>query len=122
MSTSRRSPGSRAEHYRQPTRGSCCIRHKGIVTEPPASRDGADRRRFPAWALLVGGGVLRDVRQVQQDGRHPTADHLVVLEPELLKDLPDVLLHRTLGEEQGLRDGRVALALGHAREDLSLAG
>src|SRR5215218_9110362 len=50
-------------------------------------------------------------RQEEQRGLHALADVVLRAEVELEEDRVDVLLDRSLGQEEGLRDGAVALAL-----------
>src|SRR4026208_830770 len=81
------------------------------------------RERTPACAEVgEPPGVLESasvaVAEVEQYGSDPSAHDLVVLERELLEDSADMLLDRSLREDQRLRDRGVALALGHLGQGL----
>src|SRR5436190_18373416 len=68
-------------------------------------------------APLAADSLAVACSQVHQDRGHPAADHLVVLEAQLLEDRPDVLLDRPLRQDERFRDGGVAPALGHLGKD-----
>jgi hypothetical protein len=78
---------------------------------PPVSAPGSVSR---------GHGV--SVGQEEQGGLHAFADVLGVVEVELAEGRVDVLLDRSLGEDERVGDRGVALALGDLREHLTLTG
>ena len=62
---------------------------------------------------------MRSVFEEGEYGDDPAMDRRS-RQAQLCEDHVDVLLNRRLGEEQGLLDARIGLALGHLPEDVQL--
>lgn len=80
--------------------------------------------RVEAAFPLDGAGPLRSVvgpLEVEQDGSDPPVQVDGLGEAELAEDGVGVFLDRALGDDQFLRDGRVASAGRHEGEDLELS-
>src|SRR3954462_14930651 len=79
--------------------------------------------RSRAWSAACYGSVLSAlvIGQEQQSCLDAAADVVDLTQVELQEDRVDVLLDGALGEEQRVRDGRVALSLSDLGKDLELA-
>src|SRR5664280_3808792 len=98
------------------------------VSPAAARTSSAAARRNAAWSSTTStrssaaaGTSALPFGQVHQGGPDPRMVCPIPAQAEFGEDRIDVLLHRMLGEEQFVGDGRIGAALGDARQYLTFA-
>src|SRR5438046_461835 len=87
-----------------------------------AARLARDRESDLVVRLVPAGGFgMLGLAQERWHGHRAAVYVGLLREAELMEHRVDVLLDRSFGQEELLRDRRVVLALGHVRQDLALA-